>query len=305
MNLSLRLCAIVLLCITGGAVRGEEFAALKRAVLELESSLDARIGVLLRDTGTAREWSYRAGEPFLMNSTVKPLICAAALRASEDGALDLDDTIAIRVDDLIEHAPLSEQRLGERVSVAELCRAAVDLSDNTATNLLLRTLGGPAVVTRFLREIGDSRTRLDRMEPELNRWAEGDPRDTTTPEAIVTTLDALLLGNALTPASRRQLLAWMQPGSYTGAFLRATSPQDWLIADKSGAGTVTRTLIGLLQPPRQHPWLVAIFISEAEVDFATRNAAMARIAAAVIGVVAEASVSREPKRPGRDALSRL
>ncbi|ENZ95318.1 beta lactamase [Xanthomonas fragariae LMG 25863] len=70
-------------------------------------------------------------------------------------------------------------------------------------------VGDPAGLTAFLRRIGDTQTRSDRGEPEMNRFAEGDPCDTTTPAAMAATMRTLLLGDALRPASRKQLAEWM------------------------------------------------------------------------------------------------
>ncbi|MEE4298655.1 MAG: class A beta-lactamase [Pseudomonadales bacterium] len=276
---------ILLLVCTERPLATAGFSELEETVHHHESALDARVGVLVREVGTERRWAHRADERFLMNSAVKALICAAVLDAAERGALSLDEALPIRASDLVPHAPLAERRVGEAVEIAELCRAAVDLSDNTAANLLIARLGGPAAVTAFLRGLGDAHTRLDRMEPELNVWAEGDERDTTTPEAVLLTLELLLLGDALAPGGRAQLTDWMSRGSYTGAFLRAAAPPEWSIADKSGAGEVTRTLVALVSPPGRAPWLVAIFVSEAEVDFVTRNAAVASISAAVVAAL--------------------
>ncbi|WP_408004520.1 serine hydrolase [Pseudorhizobium endolithicum] len=74
---------------------------------------------------------------------------------------------------------------------------------------VLGSVGGPSSVTAFIREVGDEATRLDRWEPGLNEALAGDPRDTTTPRAVVTRLERLLLGAVLLPASRRQLEEWM------------------------------------------------------------------------------------------------
>jgi beta-lactamase class A len=82
------------------------------------------------------------------------------------------------------------------MTIGDLCFAALDMSDNTATNLLIDRIGGPEDVTAFLREIGDPISRLDRREPELNTFAPGDPRDTTTPEAMAATLETMLTGRA-------------------------------------------------------------------------------------------------------------
>ena len=260
--------------------------ALRSLVEGLEASLDARIGMLVRDTGSDLRWAHRSEERFLMNSTVKALICGAVLDARDAGRLALDEAVPVGAGDLLAHSPMAETRVGGTATIAELCHAAVDLSDNAAANLLLERLGGPAAVTAFLRRSGDDVTRLDRYEPALNEWRAGDPRDTTTPRAILATLEGLLLGDTLAPASRTRLTAWMREGTYTAAFLRAAAPGDWVIADKSGAGAVTRTLIALVSPPGRDPWLVAVFVSEAEVDFAERNAAMASLTEAIVREIA-------------------
>ncbi len=166
----------VLLFLLAGAAQAAatpDFSGLDAAVRRVEASLDARVGVLVRETGTGRRWAHRADERFLMNSSVKALVCAAVLDAAERGTLELDEALPIRAADLIAHAPLAEQRVGEAVAITELCRAAVDLSDNAATNLLIERLGGPAAVTAFLRRTGDLHTRLDRMEPALTSGRKG------------------------------------------------------------------------------------------------------------------------------------
>ena len=265
---------------------GADLTALAGSVERVERDLNARLGVLVREIGTGAVWAYRADERFLMNSTVKVLICAAILDRVASGEIDLDQLMQVEQADLILHAPLTEQRVGDTVSVEEGCAAAIDLSDNTAANLLLERLGGPRKVTAFLRRIGDQTTRLDRMEPALNEWAEGDVRDTTTPTAMLATLEAVLLGDALDAEGRERLRAWMSTGAYTGAFVRAAAPDTWEIADKSGAGTVTRTYVALVTPPDREAWLIGVFLSEAEADFATRNAAVTSVTAAVVEALA-------------------
>ena len=94
------------------------------------------------------------------------------------------------------------------MSVAELCAAAMIVSDNTAANLLLASFGGPAALTSFWPAIGDRATRLDRTEPELNEGTPGDPRDTTTPVAMVGNLRKFVLGDVIAPASREMFSKW-------------------------------------------------------------------------------------------------
>src|SRR5690606_36871112 len=113
------------------------------------------------------------------------------------------------------------------LSLAQLCEATITTSDNTAANLILRELGGPAALTDFLRSIGDGVTRLDRLEPELNEASPGEDLDTTTPRAMARTLRTLLLGDVLSPPSREQLAAWLKANTTGGRRLRAGLPSDW------------------------------------------------------------------------------
>lgn len=254
-------------------------------VSRIEEQLDARIGLVLHDTGRGWRWGHRADERFLMNSTVKMPICGAILAGVDAGRISLSETLPIRRADLVSHAPVTKPRVSQAMSIADLCFATLDQSDNPAANLLITRLGGPAGVTQFFRSIGDPVSRLDRLEPGLNSAPAGDPRDTTTPAAMAATMETLLLGTSLTPASRAQLTEWMRHGGVTGALLRKSAPADWQIADKSGAGDNTRNLVALITPSGRAPWIAAIYLGDAETDFATRNKALAEIGAAVVAVV--------------------
>ncbi|WP_224823416.1 class A beta-lactamase [Cognatishimia sp. MH4019] len=262
--------------------------ALAADIEALEANLDARIGVLVLDTGSDWQWAHREGERFLMASTFKTLLCGTILNRVDEGLLSLDEAIAIRESDLVPYAPVVEKNVGSALTLAELCLATVDMSDNAAANLLTGRLGGPQEVTDFLRQIGDPDTRLDRLEPEVNVFAPGDPRDTSTPTGMLTSWQALLLGDALSDTSQAQLADWLSRGSVTGQFIRAHAPEDWGIWDKSGGGRDhTRNLIAMVQKPEDAPYLIAIFVSDTPADWDTRNAAVSQIAAAIVKVIAE------------------
>ncbi|WP_295807455.1 class A beta-lactamase [uncultured Nitratireductor sp.] len=268
---------------SAGAQNGE--AQLSETISRVENTLGARVGIVIRDTGSDWTWSHRAGERFLMNSTVKTVICGGILAKVDEGALTLDEALPIRQFDIVSYSPVTQKHVGKTMSIGDLCLATLDISDNAAANLLIGRQGGPEAVTAFLRRIGDPISRLDRLEPKLNTFEPGDPRDTTTPEAMVETWETLLLGDALTSASRAKLAAWMSHGGVTGALLRSSLPQGWAVSDKSGAGSHTRNIVAMVTPPSRAPWLVSIFISDADVDFETRNAALKDIGAAVAGVL--------------------
>lgn len=258
---------------------------LAATIERIERDLDARVGVVIRDSGSAWSLSHRADERFLMNSTFKTMLCGAVLRLVDDGALSLDEDIAIRDSDLLDYAPVTETMVGKSMSIGELCFAALDMSDNTATNLLIDRIGGPQSVTAFLRDIGDPVSRLDRREPEVNDFAPGDPRDTTTPDAMALTMDALLNKDALTAESRARLVDWMSAGGVTGALIRASTPEGWQVADRSGSGDFNRNIAAMVTPPGKAPYFISIFLSDADADFATRNAAVIALSEAVMQVV--------------------
>ncbi len=249
------------------------------AAQRVEAELGMRVGLAVIDTGSGETLRYRAEESFAMASTFKALACAAALDA---GAGVLDSKVAIRKADLLPHSPVTEKHVGDRLSIRDLCEITLRTSDNAAANLILTALGGPEAVTDFLRRIGDRTTRLDRYEPELNAATPGDPRDTTTPDAMAQTLKQLLIGDALSPPARAQLETWMTANAVAGGLLRAKLPEGWRIADRSGAGGHgTRGVIAVLRPPGAAPLVVAIYMDGQRHDLKTRDAAIAEIGQAI------------------------
>ena len=124
-----------------------------------------------------------------------------------------EETLARRIAyskaDLVPYSPVTEKHTGSGMTIAELCDAAVTISDNAAANLLLESFGGPQGLTTWLAAIGDKTTRLDRTEPALNEAKPGDPRDTTTPAAMMRTLGKLLLEDTLSSSSREQFATWL------------------------------------------------------------------------------------------------
>ncbi|WP_425038572.1 class A beta-lactamase [Primorskyibacter sp. S187A] len=260
---------------------------LREAVQSVEDTLDARVGLVIRRSGTDWSWSHRGDERVLMTSTFKALLCGAILARADAGTLDLDEALAITPSDLQDYAPVTAARVGAFMSIGDLCLATIDLSDNTAANLLIDRLGGPNSITDFLRSIGDGVGRLDRREPELNTLSANGLWDTSTPDAMAASLETLLMGDVLSQPSRSQLRAWMGLGGVTGSLLRPYVPDTWDVADKSGASASSRSLIAMVTPNVGAPYFVAIYISDAEVSFERRNAALIGLSAAVADLMAD------------------
>lgn len=275
--------ALTLLLITS-AFSLTHASPLLEIVKTVEQRLDARVGVSLYDSVTGETWDYQGDVRFPMTSTFKTLACAALLARVDEGTENLDRRITFNKDDLVTYSPVTETRTGEPgMTLGEICEATMATSDNTAANLVLNTIGGPGSVTGFVRALGDGITRLDRTETTLNEAAPGDPRDTTTPNAMVGNLRKLVLSNALATDSRDRLIAWLKGNRVSDNILRSVLPRDWQIGDRSGAGGYgSRSIAAVLWPPNREPLVLAIYITETEASFNERNKAIAEIGRVVV-----------------------
>jgi len=245
----------------------------------LEAKLGGRAGLMALDTGSGKQIAWRADERFAMCSSFKWLLATAILSKTEQGALTLKQVISYSQADLagLGVAPTTKAHVKEgRLPIETLCAAAVEESDNGAANLLLKQVGGPEGLTRYLRGIGDDTTRLDRNEPTLNENRPGDPRDTTTPAAMVKTMRRVLLGDALKLQSRELLLGWLRKSQTGTKRLRAGLPADWQEGDKTGTGSRGATVDdAIIWPPNRAPILAAAYLSGSKKSVEEREAAMA------------------------------
>jgi beta-lactamase class A len=271
------------------AAAQDRLAKLEDAFAKLETESGGRLGVSVLDTESGALIGHRADERFPMCSTFKLLAVSALLAEVDAGRQQLATRIRIEPQDVLSYAPVTKQHVGaEGMSLAELCDAAIAWSDNTAANLILSRLGGPAAVTRYARRLGDELTRLDRNEPDLNEATPGDPRDTTTPAAMASNLKALAVGSSLSAPSREQLVTWLV-GCKTGdARLRAGLPKGWRVGDKTGSGNHGSTNdVAVVWPEGHAPIVIAVYLTETAAQDDKRNvthASIGRAVAAAIGM---------------------
>jgi beta-lactamase class A len=249
----------------------------------IERDSGGRLGVALRDTGSGEQVELHGSDAFPMCSTFKLLASAAVLRRVDEGREKLERRIVYTKSDLVTYSPATKKHVRDGMTLAQLCEAAMTLSDNTAGNLLLAAIGGPAGVTAFARSLGDPVTRLDRIETALNEAIPGDPRDTTTPLAMLDNVHKLALGDALSEASRKHLTGWLL-GSKTGeGRLRAGLPPTWRVGDKTGSGERgTTNEIGVAWPQNGAPVVFAIYLTNTRAAAKDRNATLAAVGRALM-----------------------
>ncbi|HTI76546.1 MAG TPA: class A beta-lactamase [Mycobacterium sp.] len=234
-------------------------------IAALEKRHNALVGVFASNLDAPPTVAYREQDSFAVCSTFKGYAAGCVLKMVERGEVALDRKLFVAPADIVPNSPRTQPRAGGEMTLDELCQAAVQVSDNTAGNLLLKTIGGPPAITAFARSIGDSRTRLDRWETALNSAIPGDPRDTSAPEALGGGYQNLLVGDALAPAQRQQLEDWLRANETSS--VRPALPPGWTTADKTGNGDYASTNdVGIAYGPDGQRLLLAIMTRTAGND---------------------------------------
>lgn len=247
---------------------------------ELEKQTGGHVGVAAIDVATNKKIEYHAEKRFLMCSTFKVMAVAAVLKRVDENKEKLDRFVRYDEAQLLEYAPVTRMHVKEGgMTLEALCAAAISLSDNTAANLLLETIGGPKGFTEFARSLGDRFTRLDRMEPELNMATQGDERDTTTPAAMCQSLQRLLMSDVLSKESRARLEGWMVANETGSKMVRANVPADWRVGDKTGrSGKGATNDIAIVRPPTGGPIFIAIYVVDPNESQELRDELVAKTA---------------------------
>jgi beta-lactamase class A len=244
-----------------------KFDGLTPKIRQLEAKSGGRLGVACRIAGTTVQFGYRESELFPMCSTFKTLAAALILHRVDGGIEQLDRSIEVPHNAVVANSPATKKFAGGAMTVAQLCEAAVTVSDNGAANLLLDSFGGPPQLTAYLRSIGDTVTRLDRIEPELNESLPGDVRDTTSPLAMVEDYERLTLGDSLSQKSRAQLV-------------------DWLVANKTGTGEHGSTNdAAIIWPTSGNPILMSVYLTGTKQSLAKRNAVIASVSRVLVEAI--------------------
>lgn len=250
---------------------------------QLERDAGGRLGVCAIDTASGRRVEHRADERFPFCSTFKAMLSAAVLAQSVARPGLLQQRVTYGKADLVNYSPVTGKHVDTGMTVAELCEATIQYSDNAAANLLMKLIGGPSAVTAYARSIGDDTFRLDRWETELNTALPGDLRDTTTPAAMAASLRVLTLGDALPAAQRAQLVTWLRGNKVGDKRIRAGVPAGWTVGDKTGTGDYgTTNDAGVVWSPTRAPIVLVVYYTQAHADARAKDDVIADVARVVV-----------------------
>ena len=266
----------------------DRLASLNKALGKLEAFGQGRLGVALLDSTSGQLASYRGDERFLMLSSFKTLAAAYILARSDRGEDELTRRIPITKADLLEYAPVTRQHVGPQgMTLRELCEATITTSDNTAVNLMHHSYGGPQALTQFVRSLGDTVTRHDRFEPELNAPHATEPLDTTSPNAMSRTLNTLLFGRVLKPKSQRLLQSWLLANTTGGKRLRAGLPAVWKVGEKTGtASLVGANDVGFIQAPGRSAIVASVYLETTAIPAPARDRVIAEVGQEIAALLA-------------------
>ena len=270
---------LFLLCVLCQQAQATNTEGLQAFLKQEETRLPGKIGMSIVNADGQPIFGYRQNERFPLTSTFKVLACAALLDRLHKTAGSLDQTVTIKPDELLSYSPITKNYVAPAtITLQTLCSAAVSYSDNTAGNSILAYLGGPEAVTRFMRESGDTVTRLDRTEPTLNEATPGDTRDTSTPQRMAAGLHMLLATPLLTKPHQAMLESWMREDKVADNLLRAALPKGWFIADKTGAGgSGSRAISAAVYPTGEKPVYMTIYITQTDAEMKLSDGVIKKI----------------------------
>lgn len=277
--------------LTGCGETFDRVIGLGKRVAEIQQRHGGRIGLGAR-LAPGSNFNIQSDQRFAMCSTFKWVQAAAVLQAVDQGRLRLDQPVSFGPGDVLDHAPVVKAATQGRLTLAELCAAAVTVSDNSAANLLYPLIGGPAGLTTWVRGLGDTVTRFDRLEPELNSNIDKDERDTTTPDAMTGLLHTVFTGSVLKPESLDKLKAWMVASTTGKDRIRAGAPAGAVVADKTGTGLngACNDVAAIWLPKAEggtdpDPVFLSIYTTGGSLDTAGRNQVIADLTRVVFDTI--------------------
>jgi beta-lactamase class A len=258
---------------------------------QIAGEAKGRVGVAAVVLETGEAVSLNPHEHFPMQSVYKLPIAMAVLRQADEGKLKLDQRVRVEKGDYVrqgQHSPIRDENpKGVELSVAELLRYAVAESDGTASDVLLKLVGGAEAVGKYLNEIKVGEMIVANSEREIGGDWETQYHNWASPEGAVALLRALYERRGLSEQSQALLMKVLIESTPGPKRLKGLLPAGTAVAHKTGTsgaqGGVTAATndIGIVTLPNGKHLAIAVFVSDSPADEATREAVIAKVAKAV------------------------
>ena len=293
---------ILSLCLILSSVSGIAQSSLQAKISSIASDAKGSVGVACMLPGTALNCDLQPHNHAPMQSMYKLPLALTALHMADAGTLlptqrsgestdtTLDRMVQFLPTDIIpgSYSPLTDRypKAGVDVTLREVITLAVGQSDNGAEEILVRLVGGPLAVERFMHSLGISATEVRYSERDLDRDEGLQYQDWMEPTAAVQLLELLLNKPPVSPMANAFILKVMD-SPFTSGRLRAGLPAGTPLAHKSGTsgtqdGVAAATNdIGIISLPAGRKLAIAVFVTDSRADSDIREAVIARIAEVV------------------------
>lgn len=246
-----------------------------------------KVGVGALDLETGEYFQLGGEGHYPMQSVYKLPISLAVIKMYENQHLDIEQKIKVSKDDMVgpnQHSPIRDKFPdGTEMSVHELIKYALEESDGTASDVLMRIAGGPTRIQDYLTTIGITDMKVLNTEKEIGANWQTQYENWSTPEAAVALLQALYEGRALSSETGREMVLQMMTNSSPGAGRIRGLLEDAPVAHKTGTSgtqngiTAATNDIGLVSLPNGKHMAIAVFVTDSPADEKTRDATIAKI----------------------------
>ncbi len=271
---------------------------LRRQIAEMAKDAKGTVYVACSLPGTKLDCDLNEHGHPPMQSTFKFPLAMAVLHQIELGKLQLDQPIRfLKSDRSVTYSPLQDEfpEADVDVPLRKLIKLSVETSDNSATDIELRLIGGPTVLQQYLDSLGSTAIHQQDSEHTLHGDQKLQYRDYAEPTAMVALLRLLADHSPLDAVHTALVNTWMLEATSGPQRIKGLLPTGTPVAHKTGSsgeefGMIPATNdVGLITLPDGRRLAVAIFVTDAHADQATCEAVIARIAQAIYdSVVAKA-----------------
>lgn len=243
------------------------------------------MGVVATNTGTGVSISYNPDRQFGYASSLKVFAAAQFLRSVQGPARD--ELVRWTAEDVhaAGYSPATSQHIDDGLTYAQLAEVAVRDSDNTAMNLVLKRIGGPAGLAAAFAELGDTTTEVVDYEPNLNTITPGSTGNTTTAKAFTGSLMKFLDGSTLSLTDTNLLVGWLSNNPTGDTLIRAGAPTGWIVADKSGGAGPIRNDVATVERPGGPSIVISVLTTRNDPDTAYDDTLVAKTASVVLAAL--------------------
>ena len=263
---------------------------LRDRIAQISQAARGRVGVKATVLETGESVTLNGDRQFPMQSVYKFPIGMTVLAQVDRGKLKLDQQVRVETSDFVsdlQHSPIRDENpQGVELSLAELLKYMVSESDGTACDVLLKLVGGPEVVTQYLRDLGVNGIVVAHTEKEIGQDKAVQYRNYASPNAAVVLLRALHEGQGLSESSQALLRKLMTQTPTGLQRIKGLLPDGTVVAHKTGTSrtvdgvTAATNDVGLVTFPNGRHMAIAVFVSDSGANNATREEVIAKVAKA-------------------------